>query len=246
MIEKFLLTQIRERNIDKFQFVEQLDKFEVDGQVNIYNQKATKEETDYGKRNKGQEKNRIFYDFEEGFFSVLLIAFIVGYIIVGWTYFKGSVPLGKVLMYGSVTIGISVQLFWDFFLKRDDADLKKGVILFVCIADILFGIPLAKSCYDLVKGPQEIVLKNVIVEEGHWNSSFFEPYRTDLMGTTEDGERIRIIVSVNLEGKVNKLTERNSGIIVFPYVVQYYKGLKRLYDIEVADVNYWFGIEQEE
>ena len=181
-----------------------------------------------------------------GFFSVLAIAFIVGYIIFDWTYFKGSVPLGKVLMHGSMTIGIPVKLFLVSFSKSDDADLKKGVILIVCIAAILCGIPLAKSCYDLVKGPQEIVLENVIVEEGRWKGSFFEPYRTDLMGTTEDGERIRIRVDNNLEGKVNKLTERNSGIIVFPYVVQYYKGLKRLYDIEVADVNYWFGIEQEE
>lgn len=198
-----------------------------------------------GKETKDKKKIEFSTILEWAFFSVLAIAFIVGLIIFDWMPFKGSVPLGKVLMHGSMTIGIPVKLFLVLFSKSDDADVKKGVILFVCIAAIWCGIPLAKSCYDLVKGPQEIVLENVIVEEEYWSKSF-DTYRTYLNGTTEDGERISIRVDNNLEGKVNKLTERNSGIIVFPYVVQYYKGLKRLYDIEVADVNYWFGIEQEE
>lgn len=197
-----------------------------------------------GKETKDKKKIEFSTILEWAFFSVLAIAFIVGYIIFDWTYFKGSVPLGKVLMHGSMTIGIPVKLFLVLFSKSDDADVKKGVILIVCIAAILCGIPLAKSCYDLVKGPQEIVLEKVIVEEEF--DYVDDYYITYLNGTTEDGERISIRVDNNLEGKVNKLTERNSGIIVFPYVVQYYKGLKRLYDIEVADVNYWFGIEQEE
>ena len=160
---------------------------------------------------------------------LILVLFVLGAGFANAAYFKGSLPLGMLLMHGSFFIGL-LSIFSPSKVKSNPSKHIIG-LLAIAILFIFSGSQVVVSAYDLMKGPQEIVLEDAdTMQRNERSGKYGRATVTYLTGKTEAGDTLKIRLRGNKKEKdVDAVLKTDDTVIV-----SYYKGLKTLYDIKKA------------
>lgn len=163
---------------------------------------------------------------------------VLGVIFVYATDFKRSWPLGWVLSSGGLIVVCLTDFFAILALSKKEMispwKVKKAIgLLITCLLAVgLMGV----SGYDLVKGPQKVVLKEAYTTKEKNEVSdgriFKERWKTCIAGKTKDGKSVKIDIEEENISRVRTVLLQGQG--KEEVIVSYYKGLRRFYDIDLA------------
>ena len=171
--------------------------------------------------------------------KVLIIVLEVALIVLGviFTYatdFKRSLPLGVLLISGGLFAFCLLDFLAILSLSKKEMlspwKIKKAIGL--VITCILTACVMGVSGYDLVKGPQDVVLKETYTTSERNRASegriWIDRWKTCIVGKTKEGKSVKIYVEKDEIAKVrNVLLQGKEEVIVC-----YYKGIRKFYDIK--------------
>ena len=164
-----------------------------------------------------------------------LALIVLGVIFLYAVNFKRSLPLGILLISGGLFAFCLVDFLAIVSLaRRETLSLRKikraiGFLITGILAACMVGV----SGYDLVKGPQKVVLKDAhttskrVRKERIWEN----PRNTYIAGKTKDGKSLKIHIEDEDITKVRTVLLKGKQNVT----VYYYKGLRVFYDIETED-----------
>lgn len=162
---------------------------------------------------------------------LITVVFIIGAIFTNFTEFKHSLPLGTFLMY----LPMFILLISIFILNLKNIKTFKTIIIVILIGIfcLITGNKVFSAMYDLIVGPQEIVLEDaeVIIKKRHQRYGSGSKKLKYLKGETKNNNTKEIYI----RGKERENCVKDVLVDSNKVIVYYFKGINELYDIKVSD-----------
>lgn len=176
-----------------------------------------------------QEKNKINKKNVLISFLIFFIFILVGGVFSNFTHSKYSLPLGSFFMYFGMLYFFASFLISGLKSKKTFKSFRGIIcIIFLISFCILPAYKVFGAAYDLIIGPQKIVLKKseIILKKHHQRYS--TSYLKYLKGKTEEGT----VKEIFIRGKERQEAVKNAINKDKEVTVYYFKGINELYDIK--------------